>query len=131
MLELVSWLSYRRNSGVLQYGNQEELYLIKEMITKLGVKGKVGEKNLLSIKYTLRDISVTEAVYFNKDFRCIHKRQNTGEQSSVETALFSNQFSIDLSPLDCFQLSKPDLTKVFTQFPLIDYARFCCHNLYF
>jgi hypothetical protein len=127
--ELLSHQSFKRDSACLVYGDCVDLFLIRDIVDKMGMRHKVGQRNFLSVRYSIGEQSLHWSVSFDAAFKTQLQNSLAGGAIVIEDLLDSHAYSIDISPLDCIRITKLDLKQLFTQVPLIEYLRFCTHSV--
>jgi hypothetical protein len=129
MNELLGYLSFKKNSGSLAYGDCHDLFLIKDFVEKMRLKHHLTDNNILSIRISVGDQTLTETIHFDKNFKTEAHKEADSSQFELEDVLYSQRYCIDRSPLDFVRISKMDLRKIFTHVPLIEYLRFATQSI--
>lgn len=129
MNELLGYLSFKKNSGSFAFGDCHDLFLIKDVVEKMRLKSHVTDKNILSLRISVGDQTLSETIHFDRNFKTDAQKEVDSSQVELEDVLFSQRYCIDRSPLDFVRISKMDLRKIFTHVPLIEYLRFATQSI--
>ena len=127
--ELLSYFSFKKNCGSLPFGDCHDLFLIRDIVDKMRLKKYLSDTNFLSIRYSIGDQTISETGHFDRDFKTEAHRDADMNHVELEEVLDSQNFTVDVAPLDFVRISKMDLRKIFTHVPLIEYLRFTTQSI--
>ena len=127
--ELLTFMSFKKNSGSLPFGDAHNLFLIKDIVQKMNLGKRVTDNNFLSIRYSIGDSIISETIKFDRQFKTIKQLEVDEQRVELDEVMDSHRYMVDTSPLDFIRITKTDLRKIFTHLPLVEYLRFVTQSI--